>query len=82
MRGNMGGIKFEIPGFNMDEADNDGSGLTKDGEGIGGAGGGGGSGGLSVQFYMMTGQAVPLELPDPPWKDRRALRRHQRPRRR
>ncbi len=64
--GNMGGIKFELPGFNMDKADNDGDALTDNGQGLGGAGGGGGSGGLSVQFYMMTGQAVPLELPEPP----------------
>ena len=63
--GNMGGIKFELPGFNMDKADNDGAGLTKDGSGVADVGG---SGGLSVQFYMMTGQAVPLDLPEPPGK--------------
>ena len=58
--GNMGGIKFELPGFNMDNADSDGAGLVGDDENFGG------EGGLSVQFYLMTGQNIPGELPEPP----------------
>ncbi|MEM1359033.1 MAG: hypothetical protein AAGF89_12580, partial [Bacteroidota bacterium] len=51
--GNMGGIKFELPGFDLDDADNDGSSL-------------GASASASVEFYLMTGQNVPSVLPDPP----------------
>ncbi|MEM7573588.1 MAG: hypothetical protein AAF433_11830 [Bacteroidota bacterium] len=51
---NMGGIVFDLPGFNMDEAD----------EGDGGSIGA--DVGVSAQFYTMVGQNIPGYLPDPP----------------
>ncbi|MEM6769416.1 MAG: hypothetical protein AAF597_02430, partial [Bacteroidota bacterium] len=56
--GNMGGLEFELPGFNLDNAGDEqdqlGDNPTTAAVGAG------------VDFYLMAGQNIPNTLPDPP----------------
>ncbi|MEM9258468.1 MAG: hypothetical protein AAGA62_02410, partial [Bacteroidota bacterium] len=52
--GNMGGIVFNLPGFNLNEAE-DGAGSNM-----------GASVSAGAEFYLMMGQNIPSELPEPP----------------